>query len=252
MKFHNNLKIQHNLKMQHRCGECGMREESFFCHLEQSDLQAFESLKITNGYPKGSTLFIEGQPANGIYMLCQGRVKLSTCSRDGKIIILRIAEPGEVLGLSATVSGSVYEATAEVLDSCQVNFVRKDDFLRFLQQNAEAGFSAAKQLSRNYHTAFTQICSLALSSSVADKLAKLFLGWCEGASSSNGSVHLKITYTHEEIAEMIGTSRETVSRLLKDFRDRKLITLKGSDLIVHDVEKLEAAIGVRYKTNAAL
>jgi CRP/FNR family transcriptional regulator len=69
------------------------------------------------------------------------------------------------------------------------------------------------------------------------------LGWCKPNHENNGSVHLKISYTHEEMAEMIGTSRETVSRLLKEFKERKLITLKGSDLVIPDKKKLEASIG---------
>lgn len=241
------MRVLNNLKVQHKCISCKLRAENFFCNVPQPDLQVFESLKVTNTYPKGTILFIEGQPAGGVYMLCQGRVKLSTCSRDGKVIILRIAEAGEVLGLSATVSNSVFEATAEVLEPCQVNFVRREDFLRYLQQNVEACLSAVKKLSGEYHTTFTQMRSLGLSASISDRLVKLFLGWCKENDGDNGRIHLKISYTHEELAQMIGTSRETVSRLLKDFKDRNLVTLKGSDLIVHDKKKLEEAIGQRIK-----
>lgn len=218
----------------------------FFCNLPEPAMHQLESVKISNLYPRGSVLFSEGQPAQGVYILCQGRVKLSTCSRDGKIIILQIAEAGEVLGLSAIVSDSLYESTAEVIEPCQVNFIRKADFLRFLQQNPDACLNAARQLSQNYQTAHLQICSLGLSSSVADKLAKLFLGWCGGNGNINGTgsaVRLKVSYTHEEIAEMIGTSRETVSRLLKTFRERDLITMKGSDLVIHDRKRLENMVG---------
>lgn len=245
------MRVLNNFKIQHKCVDCDLPSEGFFCNLQPSTLQNLDSLKISNLYPRGSVLFVEGQPSNGVYILCQGRVKLSTCSRDGKIIILQIAEPGEVLGLSAVVSDSVYEATAEILEPCQVNFVRKPDFLRFLQQNTDACLSAVKQLSQNYQTAHLQICSLGLSHSVADKLAKLFLTWCNsngngnhpGDGNGNDSVRLKVAFTHEEIAEMIGTSRETVSRLLKNFRERKLITLKGSDLIIHDKKRLEMIVG---------
>jgi len=242
------MKVLNNFKIQHRCAGCEIASEGFFCDLPEATRQHLESLKISNVYPRGSVLFIEGQPSSGVYILCQGRVKLSTCSREGKVIILQIAEPGEVLGLSAAVSDSVYEATAEVVEPCQVNFVRKADFLRFLQQNTDACLSAVRQLSRNYQTAHLQICSLGLSNSVADKLAKLFLGWCNGNGNhhenGNGTVRLKISYTHEEIAEMIGTSRETVSRLLKTFRESKLITLKGSDLVIHDKKRLEMIVGI--------
>lgn len=192
-------------------------------------------------------MFVEGQPANGIYMLCRGRVKLSTCSKDGRVIILHIAEPGEVLGLSATVSDSIHIATAEAIEPCQVNFVRNEDFLNFLEHNAEACLNAVKQLSENYQKACLQICALGLSATVADKLATLFLGWCKASGQDSDGIHLKISYTHEELAQMIGTSRETVTRLLKNFRDRKLIKRKGSELIIPDKRKLEAVIGTRQK-----
>lgn len=240
------MKVLNRLKVQHKCLECSVQKDNFFCHLRQSNLQIFESLKVTNFYPKGTILFMEGQPSNGIYILCQGRVKLSACSSDGKVIIMHIAEAGEILGLSAAVSDSIHIATAEVLEPCQANFVRNDEFLMFLKQNSEACLNALKQLSENYNTAYLQICSLGLSGTVADKLAKLFLGWCKASAEDSQAIHLKISFTHEEIAAMIGTSRETVTRLLKDFRDRHLITLKGSDLTILDKKKLEQTIGKRY------
>lgn len=228
-----------------------MPQGGFFCNLKEATIQNLEMLKISNVYPRGSVLFMEGQMSQGVYILCQGRVKLSTCSRDGKIIILQIAEAGEVLGLSAVISDSAYEVTAEVIETCQINFIRKTDFLQLLQQNTDACLNAVRQLSQNYQTAHLQICSLGLSSSVADKLAKLFLNWCSSNGEENGynytdnsSVHLKIQYTHEEIAEMIGTSRETVTRLLKNFKERKLISLKGSEMVIHDRRRLESIAGV--------
>jgi CRP/FNR family transcriptional regulator, cyclic AMP receptor protein len=247
-----NVKIVHNIKIEHKCENCELRSESFFCELQATNIKVLESLKITNAYPKGSTLFMQGQPSNGVYILCQGRVKLSTYSKDGKAIILHIAEPGEVLGLSSTVSDSYHVATAEVLEPCQINFVRNEDFLNFLKHNAEACLSAVKQLSSNYQTAHLQICSLGLTSSVADKLALLFLGWCKTTAEDPDGIHLKITYTHEEIAQMIGTSRETVTRLLKDFKDRDLISIKGSDLTIHDKDKLKRTLGTRPKSKKDL
>lgn len=238
-----------NFKIQQKCLECELRSTGFFCDLSPTSLASFEALKITSAYPKGATIFVEGQPSNGIYVLCQGRVKLSTCSRDGKVIILRVAEAGEVLGLSAAVSGLNCEATAEVLENCQVNFVPKEDFLRLIARDTEACYSALKQLSYKYHTAYTQVRSFGLSHTAADKLAKLLLEWGLANTNGNpgGNINLKLSYTHEEISEMIGTSRETVTRILKDFRNRKLITLKGSDLTILDPRRLDATIGVRIK-----
>lgn len=236
------MQVLNRFNIQNKCSDCKMRENNFFCNLREENLKIFEAFKITNAYPKGSTLYMQGQSSNGVYILCQGRVKLSTCSKDGKVIILHIAEPGEVLGLSSAVSNTVHLATAEVLEPCQVNFVKNDDFLTFLKQNPEACLSAVKQLGHNYQTAYFQICSLGLSNSVADRLASLFLSWCKEYCDGHNSIHLKIHYTHEEIAQMIGTSRETVTRLLKDFKERNLISLKGSDLVIHDKKMLEQVV----------
>lgn len=236
------------MNIEHKCGNCELKSDDYFCSFRETTTKMFESLKITHSYPKGTTIFMEGQPSNGVYILCQGRVKLSTCSKDGKVIILHIAEPGEVLGLSSAVTDSIHIATAEVIEPCQANYVNNKDFLDFLKHNADACLSAVKQLGKNYNTAYLQICSLGLSSTVADKLATLFLGWCKAAITSTDGIHLKISYTHEEIAEMIGTSRETVTRLLKDFKQQNLITRKGSELIIHDAKKLEAIIGTNPRS----
>ena len=237
------MKLVHDLRIHDKCQECDLNRRGFFCELSTADLHNFESLKVTKAYPKGTMLFVEGQPSDGVYMLCQGKVKLSTCSQNGKIIILEIAEAGDVLGLSAAINGAEYETTAEVLELCQINYVETSNILRFLQSNPGACLNAARQLSRNYQTAYRQVCSLGLSDSVADKLARLFLGWSGNGTGVDGSVSLKIFFTHEEMAEMIGASRETVTRALKYFRENDLITLKGSDLVIHDRQRLKAVIG---------
>lgn len=229
------------------CQSCELRNTDFFCDLASSNLKQLESIKVTKAYPKDSTLFLEGQPSKGVYMLCQGKVKLSTCSPEGKVIILGIAEAGEILGLSSAINGLDYETTAETLELCQVNYVSTTEFIRFLQTDADACLSAARQLSRNYHNAFKQICTLGLSESVADKLAKLFLNWSRkhNGNGNNSAIHLKNHFTHEEMAEMIGASRETVTRVLRNLRENGIVTLKGSDLIIHDRRRLKSVVGTR-------
>lgn len=242
-----------HLKIQNKCSECGHRTGSFFCGLSPESLKMLEEVKITNSYSSGSMLFIEGQPANGVFMLCQGEVKLYTCSRDGKVVIMHIAGPGELLGLSAVVSHGNFEVSAEVISACQVNFIRKADFMRLLSNHPEISMNAVRHLCTQYNEACNQIRSFGLSTSVADKLAKLMLEWSlhtvaspgytGGDGNGNGPVRIKMRFTHEEMAEMIGTSRETVTRLLKDFKERELISLKGSDLYIHSTKNLESVIG---------
>ena len=142
------------------CLTCKMRADQIFCDLSDPALQSFEQIKYATAYPKGAVLFVEGQAPRGIFVLCKGRVKLSICSTDGKTLILKIAEAGEVLGLSASVSGKPYELTAETIDPCQVNFVKREDFLRLLKEHADACMRVAEQLSEKYNTACREIRSL--------------------------------------------------------------------------------------------
>jgi CRP/FNR family transcriptional regulator, cyclic AMP receptor protein len=239
------MKASQDLVIEEKCHKCDLGNESYFCNLPPDDLEMFASIKVTKVYPKGTMLYIEGQPAAGVFMLCQGKVKLSTCSPDGKVIIIGIAEPGDLVGLSAVLDGTEYETTAEVMELCQVDYVSGADMLRFLAENPRACLNAARQLSRSYQTAYRQVCALGLSDSVAGKLAKLFLGWSGNGHGGDGIVQMKNYFTHEEIAEMIGSSRETVTRALRYFREQNLITLKGSNLVIHDRQRLKAVVGMR-------
>src|SRR5271157_1767570 len=119
------------------CLSCKMRAEHILCDLPPDALQSFESIKYATAYPKGAVLFVEGQSPRGIFVLCKGRVRLSICSTEGKTLILQVSDPGEVLGLSAAVSGKPYELTAETTVPCQVNFVKREDFLRFLKEHSD-------------------------------------------------------------------------------------------------------------------
>ena len=237
------MKVFNNFRTQPDCSVCIQPNPSYFCNLSQETLQLFRAIKITGNYPKGARLFIEGQPSEGVFILCRGRVKLVTHSRNGKALIIRIAVPGEVLGLSATVSNFVHETTAEVIEPCQANFIGTSDFCRLLERNADASRNAIRQLSLQNRMAHGQIRSLGLSTCVADKLATLLIEWAKSVPSSNGSVLLQVTFSHEEIAEMIGTSRETITRSLKDFRERRLIEINGSEFYIGDKNRLEATIG---------
>jgi CRP/FNR family transcriptional regulator len=225
------------------CTDCKLRDYKYFCDLPGALLQTFASLKYSTIYPKGAMLFAEGQAARGVFMLCAGRVKLSSCSSEGKSLITRIAGPGELLGLSSTISGKPYIVTAETLSPCQINFIKRDDYLRFLSENNQACMRSAEQLSKNYYTVTEQVRSLGLSHSVGEKLAKLILEWCvsDGKLTERG-IELKLTLTHEEIAQIISSSRETVTRQLGDFKSKELIYLKGSTLIVRDKAALEMMV----------
>ena len=113
------------------CLHCRYREDRLFCTLPGEALEALQRMKATSVYPKGALLCLEGQAPRGAFILCTGRAKLFTTSAEGKTMILRIAQPGEVLGLAAVVSNTPYEATVEILEPTQANFIAQADFLRF-------------------------------------------------------------------------------------------------------------------------
>ena len=197
-------------------------------------------MRFAISYPAGSVLFTEGQAPRGVFVLCSGRVKLFTCSRAGKSVILRIARAGEVLGLSATISGKPYALAAESLEPCQVNFVKREHFLRLLREHNDACSRAVQELSDKYHNACIEIRSLGLSHSAAEKLCRLLVE----SSSHNGEAEkqqprLRLGLSHEEIAEMIGTSRETVTRVLSELKRRRIVQVKGATLLICNRAALE-------------
>jgi len=223
------------------CLDCKVRAEHIFRGLPPTATRAFDSIKCTTAYPKGVALFVEGQAPRGIFVLCKGRVKLSICSSDGKTFILRIAEAGEVLGLAATVSGKPYEVTAETVDPCQVNFVKREDFLRFLTEHSDACLQVAEHLSDEYNSSCREIRTLVLSHSAAAKLAKLLLEWsAKTGDDTSAEPQVKLAVTHEEIAQMIGTSRETVTRLFTDLKRRQIVQCKRSTVLIRNKAALTA------------
>ena len=144
------------------CFTCELRPDRVFCDLPAEALQAFDSIKATTIVPRGATLFTEGKQARGIYVLCEGRAKLSVCSDNGKRLMLRVAGPGEVLGLSASMAGKPYEVTADMLDTSQVAFIRRKDLLRFLRDHREACLQVVHLLSQDLHQAYDRVRSIGL------------------------------------------------------------------------------------------
>src|SRR5215468_2361916 len=163
----------YNFQIIDDCLHCTFREQRLFCNLPQEAVLRLQEIKATSLHPKGTMLCLEGQAARGIYVLCTGRAKLSTTSTEGRSIILRIAEPGEVLGLTAAISKTPYEATVETLEPTQANFISQSDFSRFIGQHAEVGMKVAHQLTHNCKCAYDEIRALGLSNSVPQKIAKL-------------------------------------------------------------------------------
>ena len=226
------------------CTTCKLRYNSFFCSLSSASLQALDRVKHVSSYPEGAMLFMEGEEARGVYIVCQGRLKLLTTNTEGKTMIVKIAKPGDLLGLYATISGEKLEVTAETLQPTQLAFVTREDFLRYIRVHGEACLHVAQHMGRDCHSAYEVIRSIALSNSVPEKLARLLMEWTVEAQESNGMVRVKLTLTHEEMAQLIGCSRESVSRSLGEFRRQRLLELNGSTLLVRNKAALESLAAI--------
>ena len=232
------MSSSNGLEIIESCVACGVRADRLFCDLSADALQALDTIKYANLYPKGAVLFAEGQSPRGVFVLCQGGAKLSTVLSNDRTRIMQIGSEGEVLGLSATLSGRPYEATAETLCTSQVNFIKRDDFLRFLIDYGEVCLRVAHQVSDSYHAAFEQVRLLALSQPASARLARLLLEWSEEGETTDKGIRLRLNLTQEEIAQVIGTSRETVTRLLGEFKHRNVIHTKGSTMLIRDKSAL--------------
>jgi CRP/FNR family cyclic AMP-dependent transcriptional regulator len=221
------------------CQPCKLRIGGFFCQLTAPAVKDFNAIKSSATYPAGALLFLEKQEARGVFVLCSGEVKLSISSGAGKTLILRVAKAGEILGLMATMGAMPYEVTAETLHPCQVAFMRRDDFLKFVAKHPEVYQNAVKQLSSLYSGACDQLRTVGLSASAPEKLARLLLGWAAESKTKKSAESIKLPLTHQEIAEFIGTTRETVTRTLSEFKNRQLVTLEGSTLMISNRSALE-------------
>jgi len=234
----------YNLDVHNDCAECSVSVDRTFCNMSPETLKELDAIKFTGIYPKGSLLFVEGEQPRGVFILCSGRAKLTTSSSEGKTLIVKIAEAGEVLGASATILGKPYEVSAETIEPSQLNFIKREDFVRFLQSHVEVCMHTAQQLSEKYQAAQREIRSLGLSQTTSEKLARLLLDWCaKGGEQTAKGMRLSILLTHEEVAQMIGTTRETVTRIFSDFKKRQIIEVKGSSVFILAMNKLEAMVG---------
>jgi CRP/FNR family transcriptional regulator len=234
------MRAPYGLDVIESCMGCKASREGFFCRFSPAVLRSVDGSSYHSVMPGGALLFVEGQSPRGVYVVCSGKVKLSTTSREGKVLVLRQALAGEVLGLSAAVSGTNYEMTAETSTPCQLNFIGRQDLMTLMQSESEIGVHAAKSLSQEFQGAYRDIHDLVLARSSSGKLAKLLLSCAPQGSRGIDEQRVHAVMTHEEMAQRIGSSRETVTRLLSRLKKKRLIRIEGATLVIRDRTGLEA------------
>lgn len=240
VKMEAGMRTPYGLEIIESCMGCKASREGFFCRFSPAVLRPVDAASHHTIMPAGAVLFVEGQKPRGVFVLCSGKVKLSTTSKEGKVLILKQAEAGEVLGLSAAISGTSYEMTAESATPCQLNFIGRQDLMALLESESEVGVHAAQWLSREFQGAYRDIHDLVLARSSSGKLARLLLSCAPRGLEESDELYLHSAMTHEEMAQRIGSSRETVTRLLSHLKKKRLIRLDGATLVIRDRTGLEA------------
>lgn len=222
------------------CSSCKLRSDSAFCQLPPDSLALLDKLSYAVTYPQRVVLFSQDQPCRGVFILCSGKAKVSATSRTGKPLMIRVAEAGEVLGLSSAIAGGNYDVTAETLATSLVRFMKREDFIHFLQNSTQSLTKVMAALGREYEQALESLRSLALLDTATARVAQLLLKIC--ANGNNGQrreLSAKFVLTQEQIAQMTATTRETVTRLLTQLRRERVISIRGSDLIIRNRRALE-------------
>jgi CRP/FNR family transcriptional regulator, cyclic AMP receptor protein len=225
--------MQGEREMDNNAGSKLYRKSEFFGSLSAPALADLESLLVPVSHPANKVLFSETQPSDGVRIVVEGEVKLSINSSDGRRLSLRIAKPGEILGLSSTLSGNPYEMTADTLYPAKIAHISRTDFLHFLARHPEVYEIVTREVSRSYNLACEQLRMVGLSTSVPERLACLLLRWSESGS------RCRLALTHEEIGEFIGASRETVTRTLSIFKNRRLVAQHGCTIEIPSRDALE-------------
>jgi CRP/FNR family transcriptional regulator len=233
------MRSPYGFELVENCRFCKLRARRAFCDLPPLSLDALQALGFTTACPKGSVLLAQGQPSREISVLCVGHVKISITSKIGKRVCLGIAGPGTVLGLNAAISRKPHEVTIEALEPCQLKVVKADRFLRLLQNDQAVSLATVTCLSNDLRKVIDCVRLFGLSHSATERLSRVLLRWeIHEDDDDKNRRRLRIPLTHQELAEVLGASRETVTRLLCTFERKELISFSGETLVIEDEQAL--------------
>ena len=211
----------------------------------RSLLQAINSSNISNVslvHPRGKVLFAEGETARGVFILRTGRATVSISSSEGRVVILRIARGGDVLGLNSVLRNACYNTTIKTIEPCRTDFIPRTALLDLIEKDQPAARAIAQLLSREVAELMERTRSLLLPQTANAKLAKLLLELSEESSASQPSQITK-SFTHEQIAHMICSSRETITRLLASLNRRRIIRVTAGSIVISDRAALQKIAG---------
>jgi CRP/FNR family transcriptional regulator len=225
------------------CAVCANRRPGWFCSLGSAVLADLELVTSTISLPSQATLFSQGEDARCLYLICGGYLKLTAGRPQDRQMIVRVAGPGSMLGLYAALSHGVYEVSAESLTPAQLRPVERERFLTFLRNHKEAQMRAVQCICQEYRFALQDACRISLAETVAARLGRLLLELAHQIGEHvDGGFRFPLLLTHEEMASMACTTRETVTRTLGQFRKDGSISIEDSVIMLHAPERLQNLI----------
>jgi CRP/FNR family cyclic AMP-dependent transcriptional regulator len=211
-----------------------------FSGLQRDEIQRFAELTRERSYPKGSVILFQDDPGDALFVLRAGRVKVVLIGEDGREVILGVLEPGAHFGELALIDDQPRSAHVIAMEDAQLLILRREDFRRRVEANPSVAWALLTELSRRLRRADVKIGGLVLLD-VPGRIARLLLDLAD----ESGSDAIEKPLTHQTIAQMIGASRETVSRAMKEFQDAGLITVERRRIAVGDRAALEKRSQVR-------
>jgi len=215
------------------CATCSVRGADCFCNLTPESLVDLEAIGHSVRFEAGENVLRQGDPGDRVYLMCSGRVKLTASSAEGRQLILRIAGPGDVLGLAAVLNGGDHKVTAEALEPCEAKAIGREEFLAFMERCRDVSRNTAMTMALEYEGAVLSARRLALSGSASSKLASVLLEWGRmGRGATDGAMEFTMPLTQEELANMAGMTRETVTRTLAKFRREGMLIQKGGHMVL--------------------
>jgi CRP/FNR family transcriptional regulator, polysaccharide utilization system transcription regulator len=227
------------------CEHCTTGFQNYFSTLDKADLQYLNEEKITNSYKKSQSIFEEGQKAMGVYCVREGKIKIFKIGQDGREHITRVVLPGEFLGLKALLSGNNHSVSSVAIEDSVICFISKTDFFQLMIKYPEFNRSLILNLSKLLEEAETRMLSLAYKP-VRERLAETLLFLFNSFYRNSGkSLKNYLNLTRIELANIIGTAPETVIRLLSEFKEEKLISVKGRKIFLLDPSRLQAIANSR-------
>ncbi len=221
------------------CLTCGSKPDSIFCDLDRGCISELDQLRRMNFYPAGSVVFLAGEQPKGVYCVCAGKLKVWRSSPEGRSVTLGFAAAGDILGARSLLLGTTHDLSSEAVEPTKLCFIPQVNFLGYLKRNGEVSLRLAEKLSTELAVAYRQVCGVVLMPT-AERLAELLLSLCHvhGERTPKG-VELKANMRQDELAEMVGASRRSLSRALGILKGHGLIECRRRFIIVRDFIALQ-------------